>query len=205
VAWIHPDGKASLFDEQGRPQSLVRKILDAKAAVIAPDLFRTGESAAAGKRPSADTTKYENQTPYGGFYYGYNRGILACRTSDVLSTIALAKGWEGTRSVRLAGFGEAGLPSLLAEALSGQDIERASIDLNHFTFASVRDVMGNEMLPGALKYGDVWGLVPLCSAGHTELWNSPAGATDLARKTPGIAIHEENAELSAMVQKLIEQ
>jgi dienelactone hydrolase len=199
VLWITPDGKAGLFDDKGQPTAAAKKWLEGKSAIVAPDLFLTGESKGPAGRSTSETASYEKQTPYGGFYYGYNRGVLANRTSDVLSAIALAKGWEGTRSVRIIATGEAGLPALLATALAGAAVDRASIDMNHFTFASVHDAASDAMLPGALKYGDVWGLVPLCASAKTDLWNPSPGATDLAKKTPGITIHEGVASVEKVI------
>jgi dienelactone hydrolase len=193
VVWVHPKGKASLFGGQGQPQAAIRKLLDGKSAVIAPDLFLTGESAGPAGRPTTGAMIYSKQTPYGAFYYGYNRGVLACRTSDVLSSIALARGWEGTKSVHLIAFGTAGLPALLADALAGDAVEHASIDLHRFSFADVKETTDDNMLPGALKYGGVWGLVPLCTS-TTVLLNPPAEpVTDLVKKTTNLTVMEGEA------------
>jgi len=193
IVWVHPNGKASAFDEQGQPTAVIRKLTADKSAVIAPDLFLTGESIGPAGRPASGEMIYSKQTPYGGFYYGYNRGVLACRTSDVLSSIALARGWEGTTSVRLIAFGTAGLPALLADALAGDAVDHASIDLHHFSFADVKETTDENMLPGAWKYGGVWGFVPLCT-GTTTLWNPPAEpVTELMKKTSNVKVMEGEA------------
>ena len=42
VVWIHPDGKSSLWKD-GKLVPAAQKILDAKAAILAVDVFGTGE------------------------------------------------------------------------------------------------------------------------------------------------------------------
>ena len=44
VVWIHPAGKSSLLHD-GKVSTVVRKLLDSKAAILAPDVFWTGELA----------------------------------------------------------------------------------------------------------------------------------------------------------------
>ena len=61
------------------------------------------------------------------------------RGHDSARVVALAKGWGGTNSVRLVGFGEAGPWALLARAVAGDAIDRAAIDLNGSDFDRVKD------------------------------------------------------------------
>ena len=104
--------------------------------------------------------------------------------------IAVARGWEGAKAIHLIALGKTGTAGLLARALSGDAIARASIDLDHFDFTDVKDAGDDRLLPGALKYGGVWGIVPLCNSGKTALWNDPEGKSDLVTQTPGIEKHD---------------
>ena len=133
VVWAHPQGKSTLIGPDGKPTPLAQKLLDAKAGVISSDLFLTGEfSPATDGRPAAvepsnPTYAPTSNPPYAAFTLGYNRSLVANRVHDLLSVIALARGWEGAKSVRLIGFGEAGPWALLARAAAGDAIDRAAI------------------------------------------------------------------------------
>jgi dienelactone hydrolase len=201
VVWAHPDGKASLFDATGTPAPAARSILNEKTAIFAPDLFFTGELLGPSGTATPAQGKYAGFT-YPGYHYGYNRSVIANRASDLLSVIAEARGWTGTKSVRLVAFGKIGPAALLARALAGEAVERASIDLNHFDFADVHDA-DEMMLPGALKYGGIRGIIPLCHSGTTVLWNAAAGEkTELIRQTTEVDMREGEGQ-SAMIIKAV--
>ena len=163
TVWAHPDGKSSLFDPNGSPSEDVGRLLAAKSAVICADLFLSGESGAAHPPRSGE---FEHQQ-YTGFFYGYNRGVLANRVHDLLTEIAFVRHWKETKRVDLVAFGTSGPPALVARALAGNAVERAAIDLGNFDFDQIHDAMDPMMLPGALKYGGVDGLLALCDSGKT--------------------------------------
>jgi dienelactone hydrolase len=175
VVWVHPDGKSSLFDQTGLPEKNVRWLLDQKAAVLGIDAFLTGENRLLDQKAHANAGKYAGYN-YPGYHYGYNRSEMADQAGDVLSAIAFGRGWDRTRSIRIVAMGGVGPAALLAEAAAGDAVERSSIDLNHFDFnKDAEDPL--HMLPGALKYGGIYGLIPLCTASRTLLWNSPGDQT----------------------------
>ncbi|MBI1916051.1 MAG: acetylxylan esterase [Planctomycetes bacterium] len=64
VVWIHPKGKASLVQD-GKLVPQARKILDAKAGILAPDVFWTGEAkgVVVVVRPDAKKLQAHNLTP----------------------------------------------------------------------------------------------------------------------------------------------
>jgi hypothetical protein len=166
VIWAHPDGKASAFETDGRTLSpMVRQLVAANVAVLAPDVFLTGESRGAFPRVKSDDV-------YAGFNYGYNRTTLADRAYDLLTIVAFAK-TTGAKRVRLVGLGKAGAWSLVARALAGDAIERAAIDLDGFDFNRVSRTDDEMLLPGALKYGGIMGIAAACTKGSTTLFNSP--------------------------------
>jgi dienelactone hydrolase len=172
VVWVHPAGKASLFTEAGRPGAEIDRLLHAGRAVISADLFMTGEFAPLGKTAGLKTiTGYENQK-YAGFYYGYNRSLLANQVHDLLSEIGLVKGWAGVRRIDLLAFGSSGPAALLARCIAGDAIHFSDIDLNGFDFDQVKEGFDPMMLPGALKYGGMDGFAPLCATdtGQTQLF-----------------------------------
>ncbi len=178
VVWAHPDGCAGLTNATA--------LVDHGAAVLAIDPFTrvVKPPKASGSNPA-----------YEGFELCYNRGVLADRVHDLLSAIALAKGWSGARSVRIAGFAGAGVEALLARCVAGNAIDRAIIDLDQFDFDRVRDDVDPMLLPGALKYGGVGGFLPLCSSGQTRLHNRRRIDSPIAPAVPA-AVIEASAPLT---------
>jgi hypothetical protein len=156
IVWIHPDGKSSLFKD-GKLVPAAQKIIDAKGAILAVDVFGTGEL-------SLDQPVAINKE-FAGYTFGYNRPVLANRVHDILTAVAHAKNYDKVKTVHLVGWEKAGPWVLLARGLCGDAVARAAADWNLFRFEKVRSVSDEMMLPGALKYGDLSALVAL-SAPH---------------------------------------
>jgi hypothetical protein len=167
VVWSDADGCASLKSDD----PAVRKTLARRQAVIAIDTFMSGTF----KSSTHPATKPTSAPTYAAFTIGYNRSIAANRVHDLLTVIAMTKGWDKTRSVRLAAFGEAGTTAFLARILASDSIDRAVIDINGFDFDKIKDDTDPMLLPGALKYGGIYGFVPLCKGGPTMLCNARPG------------------------------
>ncbi len=155
VIWVHPKGKASLFDGD-KLAAPVNALVDAGCAVVAPDVLGVGELALP-KGFAVDKT-------YAGFTYGYNRGLLANRVHDVLTTVGFAK-FLKAKTVHLIGLGEMGPVAVLAKAAAGEAVKKLAADLHGLDFAKINDSADPLMLPGALKYGGVSAFLNLCPAG----------------------------------------
>jgi dienelactone hydrolase len=167
VIWAHPDGKASAFESDGRtPVPAVRALLGRGAALVAADVFLTGEADGAPPR-------VKNDEKYAGYNYGYNRTVIANRVHDLLTVLAFAK-TMGAREIHLVGLGRAGVWALLARALAGSEIRHAALDLGRFEFTSVTRTDDPRLLPGAVKYGGILGFAALCNDGRTALYGVPA-------------------------------
>jgi dienelactone hydrolase len=159
VVVVQPDGKASLFDESGAPTAGVRKLLDRKCAVVSADLYLTGEYQSA--KPTPPNYGYSKQQ-YAGFYYAYNRGTMGNRVRDLLTEIAFVHGWKGCTAVDVVASEKSGPIAVLACACAGETVHRAAINLGGFDFDQVTEPADPMLLPGALKYGGIYGFVPLC-------------------------------------------
>src|SRR4029079_1557971 len=120
VVWIHPKGKASLW-EGDKLTAEAKAILDGKAAILAIDACGTGELSL----PMPLTVN----KGYAGYTYGYNRPLLSQRVHDVLTAVAHAKGHEKNKKVHLVGFGEAGPWVMLARGLCGEAVARTAADV----------------------------------------------------------------------------
>ncbi len=162
VVWIHPAGKASLF-EGGKLVPAAQEIVNRKAGILAVDVLLTGEFA--GAKPPAVSQGYA------GFTFGYNRPLLANRVHDILTAVAFAKGHPKAKTVHLLGLENAGPWVVLARALCGEDVARTAADFNRFRFESVKSTGDGMMLPGAVKYGGMPAFAALCAPGELYLHN----------------------------------
>jgi hypothetical protein len=162
VVWIHPRGKASLFQD-GKLVSAAKQVLDRKGAILAVDVFGTGELMP--DKPFAVNPQYA------GFTFGYNRTLLAQRVHDILTALAFAKGHEKAKTVHLVGFEKAGPWVLLARGLCGDAVTRTAADFNGFRFEKVRTTTDEMMQPGVLKYGGLPALAALAAPAELYVHN----------------------------------
>jgi len=186
VILVHPTGKGLLVDESGKFIAPVKKILDAKYAVLAGDLYGTGEFVAEGKSASDLRPVDKN---FSAFTLGYNRAVLAERVHDILTLVAFAKVRE-SKFVHQVAFGGAGHWGLLAKGLAGEAILRSAIDLNGFDFDQVKATSDENYLPGALKYGGIMTFASLCRVGETALYKLPEGKDLNSMPLPSRGVRE---------------
>lgn len=173
VLWIHPQGKAGLFDDQGKPQPAVQDLMDAGFGVVGTDLFLTGEFVAVGEKP-----KYPQvDKNYGGYTFGYNRPVLSNRVRDILTAIGTLVEDDNINTVHLIGTGEAGPWALLARGLAGGLVKKTVIDAGGFGFSKIKSFDDPMLLPGALKYGGLGGLAALAAPDKLTI----AGTKDVPR------------------------
>lgn len=162
IVWVHPDGIASVFKE-GMITPEAQKALDSGAALLAVEPFRTGPGA--GPAPSVNKS-------YAGYTFGYNRPLLAERVHDILTAVAFGQSHKDqVQKIHLVGFGKAGPWVALARSLCGDAVTRTAADLNHFSFANVKSMDDEMMLPGALKYGDLTRLISLAAPHELLVYN----------------------------------
>jgi dienelactone hydrolase len=166
VVWIHPQGKSSLFHE-GKLVPAAKQILDRKAAILAVDVFDTGEL-------KLDKPMEVNKT-YAGFTFGYNRSLLAQRVHDILTAVSFARGYDKVKAVHLVGFEKAGPWVLLARGLCGDAVARTAADFDGFRFEKVRTTSEEMMLPGGLKYGGLPALAALAAPAELYVHNDRGG------------------------------
>jgi dienelactone hydrolase len=201
VIWTHPGGQSSVFGADGvTPVPPAQWLLEHGATVLAPDVFLTGAKAEGA--PGGRIPRVKDDEKFPPYNYGYNRAVLAERVRDLLTTLAFAKA-QRPRAIHLVAFDRAGVWALLSRALAGDAIARASIDLDRFDFAGIEDPFDPMMLPGAVKYGGIGGLLPLCTAGQTEVYRAPAPAleSEAGRRRPsGLVVRDGSPEPDRMVR-----
>lgn len=162
VVWIDGQGKSALYDGE-KPRAEVKKLLDAGMSVAAADLLYQGESRADGK-PLAEARRVPNNNrEFAGYTLGYNHPLFCQRVQDVLTLVAFIKNHElhPPKHIHLLGVNGGGHFAAAAAAQSGQAIDRLAIDMASFSFADKTNIRDIDFVPGAVKYGDLPGLLSL--------------------------------------------
>jgi dienelactone hydrolase len=163
VVVVSGKGAETIGAQANRP--FLEMAMKQKMKVLAVDPFLSGLG---GDNPLPPLDK-----GYVGLTYGYNRSILANRVSDILSAVAHARDHLKAKKIYLVGFDKAGPWVVLARALCGDAVDRCAADLDRFQFESIQSTTDSNLLPGALKYGGLAKLVPLCAPGELYVHNLP--------------------------------
>jgi dienelactone hydrolase len=179
VVWVHPAGKASLF-EGGKVVPAAKALIEKGYAIAAPDVFETGEM------------KPEKPFPvdgkFAGYTYGYNRPVFANRVRDILTAVLFAKDVLKAKTIHLVGWEGAGPWVVAARAVCGDRIARTAADLNQFKFEGITSVSDENLLPGAVKFGGLPAFLALCAPGEVFAHNhSGTGTGQLSKSVYEVA------------------
>ena len=168
VVWLDKNGKAGLFDAEGKPRDEIRKLVAARAAVIGADLLFQGEFLAGGK-PLRKTRRVENPREAAGYTLGYNHSLFARRVHDVLSLVAYVRSHDYMpEKVTVVGLNGAGPWVAAARAQARDAIDAAVVDTSGFRFGNLKDHHHVDFVPGGAKYGDILGM--LAVSAPDRLW-----------------------------------
>ena len=207
VVWVDGKGKAGLYDEDGRPIPAIRKLLDGGAAVLGADLLYQGEFLADGK-PLTITPKVGNNREFAAYTFGYNHTVFASRVHDILTLLAFVKGQEEDKAgaVALVGTGGAGPLVATARVLVQDLVDKAVVGTGGFRFVNVKSYRDPGFLPGAVKYGDLPGLLslaaplPLFLAGEKGQVPGRVKETYAAMKRPKYVVSQSGRESAAVLE-----
>jgi len=169
VLWVTPEGTAGF-----ETNPAVSQLLDAGNCVAAIDLFGTTDPKVT-ENPSAPFVTNANKPAEGWqlspvYYYGYNDSLFARRVHDLLTAVSFVRhhpDWN-VQKVAVAGMEGAGHWVAAARAIAGPAIDRCAVAASGFRFADLPSHWHADFLPGAVKYGDLTGLL-VQSAPH-PLW-----------------------------------
>ena len=117
---------------------------------------------------------------------GYNSPIFAQRVHDVFSAIA----WDKTRTKGGKSFILSASPSSLiaaaAAALAGDAVDGIAIEAaDEHPFAKITDWRDPNLLPGAVKYGDLAALIKLIAPRPVILFKNDAERAAAIEKLAG--------------------
>ncbi|HEV3146215.1 MAG TPA: alpha/beta hydrolase family protein [Gemmataceae bacterium] len=161
VIWIHPKGKASLFNGD-KLVPAAQMIVDKNIPVIAPDVLYVGEQAAA---------MHPVDKRFAGYTYGYNRAPLAEQVRDIVTSVVVAKSMQGVEKVHVIGWESMGPATILASAVCGDAVDRTAADMDQFRFQRIDKTDDPMLLPGAVKYGSMGAFAALCAPRELYLHN----------------------------------
>ncbi len=206
VLWIDGAGKAGMFDAQGGPIPPISALLKAGFAVGSVDLLYTGDYLADGT-PLKQTRTVDTPRQFSGFTLGYNHPLFSQRTHDILSLLAFAA-WHADqpRAIHLVGVGGAAAMCTAAAALAGSVVKSLAVETRGFRFSAITDIRDVNLLPGAVKYGDLPAFLAACVpvrlavAGETP---AAIATAELSYRTAGAEIRHVS-DVSGLVNWLME-
>jgi dienelactone hydrolase len=168
VIWVDPAGKRGMFDEVGEVRAEVRRLLDGGVAVVAADLFQQGDFLPS-DQPLRQQRVVKNPREAAAYTFCYNDPLFARRVHDILTLVSWVRNDEhAARHLHMIGLSGAGPLVAAARAIAGGAIDKVAIDTDGFRFAELTSYRDPDFLPGAVKYGDLPGMLAL-SAPH-QLW-----------------------------------
>ena len=162
VIWVDGEGKSGMYGSDGKPNAKVAALLDSGASVIGADLLYQGEFLKDGGRLDQQRLATTTSRKVPAYTYGYNDTLFVQRVHDLLTLISfVANDQHGTKDIVLVGSKGAGPIAATARALVGDVVHTAIIDTQGFRFGTITQFDDVDFLPGAIKYGDLPGILAL--------------------------------------------
>jgi dienelactone hydrolase len=163
VLWIDGAGKSGVFNSDGTPITAVAKLVKAGFAIAAIDVFLTGEFLKKGQSLTQART-VNNPREFLGYTLGYNNPLFSQRVHDIQSLLSYAKYHnEGPKKLHLAGVNGGGILAATACAMNRDSVSSLAVDTAGFRFGTITDIRDVNLLPGAVRYGDVPAVLALCA------------------------------------------
>lgn len=164
VLWLSLKGSAALGGARASLPGEMKKLLDQGIAVACPDLYLPD----AQENPTVTAQAKSNPDAWGsyaGYTYGYNPTLLARRVHDALTMVTMMKNHpnKAASKVMIAGVDGAAAIAAAAAFLSRDVVQGIAVDGGSFRFADLSSPWDVQFVPGAVKYGDLPGLLGLCA------------------------------------------
>jgi len=185
VLWIDGQGKSALLDSAAKPRAEIERLLSAGMSVASADLLFQGEFLAGGQRPTV-ARKVDNPRPFACFTHGYNHSLFVRRVHDILTLVSFVRHDEHEdepKVVSLVGVHGAGPLVAAAVAMASDQIDRAVIETGGFRFADLKSYRDVRFMPGAVKYGDLPGLLSLATPCKLRLIGEKGGVPSVVEAT----------------------
>jgi len=186
VIWIDEQGKRGLLDENHTPKPAVMRLLNCGFSVVSVDLLFQGEFLGEGEEFFQAPLVFEGDGAkpwkrYAGYSFGYNPPLFAQRVNDILTAIQFVQHDDHVpEKIYLLGMGRTGPLVAAARMVAGDAIDKAAIEGGGFRFATLTRFDDPMFLPGAVKYGDLPGLLALCAPHKLWLAGETAESAEVA-------------------------
>lgn len=179
VLWADGQGKRGLYDADGTSLlPAVRRLVVDGFAVGAVDLYLTGDFTDDGK-PIAEHPRVNNNREFAGYTLGYNHPLFSQRVHDLLTLISSTVFHERKpEQVHLVGLNGAAPHAICAAAIARDKLASLAADTQGFRFADITQIRDVNLLPGAVKYGDLPGLLTLCLPLRTNIAGETPASLD---------------------------
>ena len=162
IIWLSGEGNAGLYDAEGVLKPKIQKLLSTGSSVISADLMYQGEFLKEGESLESQRLATTTNRAVSAYTFGYNHTLFSHRVHDALSLISfVANDEHEPQAVLLIGAAGAGPIAATARAIAGSAIDVALIDTKGFRFADITKYSHPDFLPGAIKYGDLPGILAL--------------------------------------------
>jgi len=152
------------------PDAVMKHLVKKGYAIALPELYLAGETKNPWN-PVKSKDAQHNEWPWSACYtYGYNPPLLVQRVHDALTMLVMIKNHSRQpKKIILAASDGMGAVGALTAAMAADLIERSVIDTQGFRFASLADVQDASFVPGAVKYGDLPGILSLIDASNVNV------------------------------------
>ena len=185
VIWQSGRGKSALFNADGGLAPQIARLVSKGYSVASVDALYTGEFLKDGK-PVTQSRKVANPREFAGYTLGYNHPLFSQRVHDILTVMSFVKHHETEpQRSHLVGLDTAGVLSAAACAVAPGTVDTLQVSTGGFRFASITDIRDVNLLPGAVKYGDVPAILALCAPTPLHVLNDGAQAPKLVRSAYG--------------------
>ncbi len=204
--WIDGEGKSGIYGVDGNPRQPIRRLLQAGVAVLGADLLYQGEFLGENE-PPRQTRKVLNSRPFAGYTFTYNHTLFAQRVHDILTLIAYASSDDRTQQLDLIGVNGAAPWAAAASAVADRVVDRLAVDTKSFRFIGLESYRDPDFLPGAVKYGDLPGLLslsaprPIWVGGEAKVPLMVSALYQASGKSNSVTLFDGSAE--ATIQALV--
>lgn len=144
------------------PDAPMKNLVKKGYAIALPELYLPGETKNPWNPVKSKDAQHNEWSWSACYTYGYNHPLLVQRVHDALTLLVMIKNHERQpKKLILVASDGMGAVGALTSAMAGDLVERSIIDTQGFRFASLKDVQDAQFVPGAVKYGDLPGLLSL--------------------------------------------
>jgi cephalosporin-C deacetylase-like acetyl esterase len=163
--WVDGAGKNEVAFA-GEVLAHVKPLLDAGHRVVSCDVLHTGWYLGNDKPPT-QTRRVNNTREFAGYTLGYNDPLFAQRVQDIMTVVGYIHSTK-PKAIQVVGVNGAG-PWVACAAALCPEVSHVCIDSESFRFGGVTDIRDPMFLPGAVKYGDLPGILSIIAPRRLQL------------------------------------